>query len=742
MALAEKLKKRGTTLKEILLATPYEALYSLDGLLSEEEFRKYLLVRGQDEASSFEESLEELYEALLSSSGFDNIILLHGYKGTGKTTLLREFVFRYSKGIEATYIDFHEARPLSIGGRAGRASSLIADLLKFQFLNKEEIIHQYQALSVMKRNLNSFPISDHLSTMLMSSGSNKTILQQLRSGVNLTFGDVFILYITLLFMKVSKTKLHFVIFDNLDAVDVEFVTPFFLDEFAKVLEATARLSLHRQIFKSNPLFTKRFRFIFAIREGNYSLLSVHFGDRLRGKIRTINVPFYLTPEIQRKIILRRLDFYQSLKENNQSEVEKVEFIVEQWVQEPLFENILASSFNGDYRKIVEAIFELVKKLKHVDKSFWRQRERSFNRRSYGVFGTLIRGAIDYWFPYFEPYYIDTPPNLKREGYFHPIRMVLNLVLNLSQGGISTYKSHYEHEGYSDLYTLVKALSKLYPCSVILRTVARLFLLHKNWVHLLSIYSDLPIEHEDSLIVHLLHSCSEEVRIEDNSALVECLENCKEVEEQFRKVKVKITPAGIAYLKHLHIHFEFYSALAKEQVPLFVAGETALQAKKGLSLKEAERIIKRVFKAVKNQREIMLRFYKRKFAGEMGFDVEKFLASNYAFLFSWRSRAYQGQFHITRVITAHIDYIENFRRFMINRVREEKARFSDLTPERQAMVFEINKKLLYFLKEYTYLLRQVPDPRVQRWVEILLHQIFEIESSDYTDMSTRVNLPKR
>jgi len=732
---------QSTSLKDVLLATPYEALFNLDGFLSEEIFRKYFLVKGEA-APGFEASIQELYEAMFSSSGFDNIILLHGYKGTGKTTLLREFITRYSSEIANAYVDFHEARPDFV--RENRAASLIADLLRFQFLGKEGEKHQYQALSIIKDHLRSFPISNQFAHFISSEDEVETILHKMRE-FPLSFSDSFILYMTLLFVKVKNTQFdghyYVVVFDNLDAVDVEFVTPYFLDEFSRVLEATARLSQRRDIFGVNPQFTRRFRFIFAVREGNYSLLSVHFGDRLRGKIRAIDVSFYLTPKTQREIILKRLNFYQGLKEKNKNEIEKVAFIVEQWVQEPLFENILASSFNGDYRKIVEAIFELVKKLKYVDKNFWRQRGRGLRRRSYGVFGTLIRGAIDYWFPYFEPDYIDTPPNLKRDGYFHPIRMVLNLVLNLSQGGISTYRSHYEHEGYCDLYTLVKVLLKLYPCDVILRTVARLFLFHRNWVHLLSIYTDFPIEHENSLIVKLLNSCSIENN-EDNNTLTECFKSCKDVEEQLRKVKIKITPAGIAYLKHLHIHFEFYSALAKEQVPLFVAGETALQGEGELSLEEVERIIEGVFKVVKNQREIMLRFYKRKFVGEMGFDVEKFLTSNYAFLFSGRRRAHQGQFHIARVITAHIDYIDNFRLFMLDGVREEKTRFLNLTPERQAMVLEINKKLLHFLKKYTYLLRRVPDPRVQQWVEILLDQIRKIESSGYTDMSTRVNLPRR
>ena len=741
---------QSATLKEILLATPYEALFNLDGFLNEEEFRKYFLVKGK-EAPGFEASIQELYEAMFSSSGFDNIILLHGYKGTGKTTLLREFIARYSSEIANAYIDFHEARPDF--AEENRAASFIADLLRFQFLNKETERHRYHTLGIIKKHLKSFPISNQFFNLISSESEIKGVLYRMEMREShLKFSDWFILYMTLLFVKVKDTQFdghhYIVIFDNLDAVDVEFVTPYFLDEFSRVLEATARLS-QRDIFGMNPQFTRRFRFIFAVREGNYSLLSVHFSDRLRGKIRTLDVPFYLTPGTRRAIISKRLSFYQeSIRgRKNSREINKVSFIVKQWIQEPLFENILASSFNGDYRKIIEAIFILVRKLKSIDKRFWRQQSHS-PRESYGAFGTLIRGAIDYWFPYFKPYYLDTPPDITRSGYFHPIRMVLNLVLNLSQGGISTYRSHYEHEGYSDLYTLSRALIRLYPCSVILRTIARLFLLHKNWVHLLSIYADFPIDDEYSLIKRLLRSCPRQFTVDndqditetDENMLANCLEECEEVKTRFERIRIKITPAGIAYLKHLHIHFEFYSALAGEQTPLFVAGETALQKGEGF-LQEVEEIIERVFRVVKNHHKIILRFYKYKFEKERKYDADRFLSSNYAFLFLGRRRANRGQFHITRVITAHIDYIDNLRLFMIGRVRDGEDNFDDLIIKDRDRMIKINKRMLNFLKKYIYLLGHVPDPRARQWVEILLKQVRRIESSEYRDINTRVYLPK-
>ena len=715
------------TLEQILRVNPYEPTNNIDGLVDEELFRKFFLVTD----NSFEESLEELFDLLLSPWKTNEIALLYGYSGAGKTTFVNEFLYRYKDILHWRYIDFHQSQ---VSRAVSDTEYAITQMIREQF-KKEEEKYQYNALTISQNNRRLFGFTQHFEDVLRkSSNFDKETL------INSTeFKDIFLLYMLLLFLKNAENEnfqRFLLIFDNLDAVDIEFVTPQFLDQFAVAFNAVARLS-QEEFIGVDPQFTKRYRFIFVLREGNYALVSTHFKDRIQQSVISFPLALRFSTRLYKEIILKRLEFVVSEKmyasKEEMEEIESVIEILRRWAMDDKrarpfkpFQTIIVNLFNGDYRKISDALLRTVRKIEKNNRKTWGHKHLSF-RESYGITGTLIRGAIDYWFTPFKRDFLDVPQeiDIEKDGYYQPIRVVLNTVLNLSEGNVTIYENRYEHDGYCDLFSLLEKLEPLYSCQHILRTIARLFLYHKHWVNLLSIYG-VPIRDQDVIISELMQLCENISEVPKS-----CISKCNDkLSERLRSIKIKITPAGIAYLRHIHSHFEFYGALAGTPAPLFIEGENSAKEINDNSEREKygyEVSIEQVLRWVEQHQKIMNRFFERKLVEELGFDVDSYLRSPYCLRFNGKYISAKGDFHSTRIITSHIDYIDTFRLFLLPKIMDTETKRS------------INKRLIMYIRKYIVLLEQVPDPKVTDWAKIFYQKTKKIEDANYQDFSSRIHL---
>ncbi len=148
-------------------------------------------------------------------------------------------------------------------------------------------------------------------------------------------------------------------------------------------------------------------------------------------------------------------------------------------------------------------------------------------------------------------------------YFHHRRIILNYILNSSSGYLLNPSSNPESNlGRCTLFKCTTGLKDIYPYKEILNNISEISLYEKNWVPLLSIYNKSIIRNEDfdeerdlmlkydNIMENSGFTISEDDRIEK-----------EEIIHRLSNIILKITPAGISYLKYITTHFEYYSSFA-------------------------------------------------------------------------------------------------------------------------------------------------------------------------------------
>ena len=162
-----------------------------------------------------------------------------------------------------------------------------------------------------------------------------------------------------------------------------------------------------------------------------------------------------------------------------------------------------------------------------------------------------------------------------------------------------------------------------------------------------------------------------------------------------KVYVCITPAGIAYLDYICIHFEFFNE------------RFSLESRKGLfdydclnsnSEKDAVKdIIDKVFRAVKECCRELAKYNRKVLKIEKKGHYSRIISSQYN---------YTGVFHEERLVHNHISYLNAYRNYIIAK--------SDANTNSELV--EINDYLISYIKKYLDLLH-TPDfmPRGYRGV---------------------------
>lgn len=85
---------------------------------------------------------------------------------------------------------------------------------------------------------------------------------------------------------------------------------------------------------------------------------------------------------------------------------------------------------------------------------------------------------------------------------------------------------------------------------------------------------------------------------------------------------------------------------------------------------------------------MRQFYNNKFKPEGG--AEKYLSSDFAFRHDKNIPQQRGLFHITRIVVAHVQYIDDYRRWLMRRSAQTEV------ASRQAVVNRIFKIIRLYL----------------------------------------------
>jgi hypothetical protein len=715
---------KNPTLEQILKFCPFDKLRNIDGnFMTKETFFSEMYY----EDAWIDDLALHLYNEILSSIETNEIILIHGYSGLGKTTFLHYFMDIFSN-FDHHYMDFNEILGIE------RYKEPVSELIKYNVrkFSSEKKVRTFSNLKDKSQTLyNTF--SSEFIKKLENTDKKQISGQMINSLLDeLIFTDVFLLFITLLFYEKSDKDSVIIYFDNLDAVDIEFLSNNFLTDFANAFDRATRLAQNEELFNFKVDFSSKYRFVLCLRDGNYSVLSFHIQDRFRSILSTIPFTIGFPDEYVRNIIQRRLDIAtRYLREDN--EVQDVISRIFDNINDSFFRYIYIHLFNNDIRKIIIVLFETVR-------NFYDQAwidERGI-RVTYGVQSIMLYGFIQYIkeLGFFEDYQgIINLFDLENEGCCHPYRMILNFILNSSMSGINAYETNYQRSaGVCTLIQVIEAFIPIFPIKVILETIERLFLYHsKNWTQLISVYG-FPILETGNLQVlgHEFENEFKKMHLEADGKTLTILP--QKIKEKFNEIDLKINRAGIAYLRHIQSHFEFYAALLQKSTkPLFELGYSELMNINNVQFLlnndlQSEILIKDVLRVIKNHYKNMESFFKTVFIEKLSFESEEYQRSDFSFKFSHNYKSSRGEFQSTRMLTFQIDYIDTFRLFILQLLSNEEAKSL------------FNQRMVNLIEIYIEMLHHTYDLSAKTKYDHFSLCVKKIKESEYRDFSLRIRLP--
>lgn len=672
----------------ILQGCPFDANRNINTLLTQELFFSKLFVK-----TPKIDELESDLCSLLHTFG-TRILFLYGFSGIGKTTFINYFSIRNLFDFHIKVIDFQKPTIES------------TDNLLFEFIRREILLDFRReresfiviAISFIKSNPSAFTgylSKKFLDTLVGESGvdTNPKKIEKIIAALNDEDVILFLFYYLMLnYSRCAIKKNTVIIFDNLDAVKIEYTTNYIVNIFSKCITMGTDLSQDSNIFETPIDFRFLFRFVFLLREANNIDIMAQISDS-EGYAQIKHIPFQMRFEndLYQRMAVKRFEFCKEIGLNLLlKKTEEFESFIHEILNHNSFKNTVVPLFNYDFKKTIDGICSLVRINEIVE---YCQKSRIYNYISndekYGIGAILNWGIINYI--KIENFLVlydrrDEDSELIGNGHCNETRMILTVLLNLSPEikGISSF--NHQKEFRVSLFDVGKIFERIIDVDNLFRKIARMFLTHqKNWVHLISIQNKFikdrnSLSNEARMFKLVTSSTTQE---KDREEMIKLL----------RGIKIRINPSGYVYIKKVKIHFEYYSVRAKNLKSLFAV--TRIIQPDGRY--EFEEIIENVIKLVEIHLKNMTTFFSKKFGDDVE-SKEKYLKSMFCFRHTGKEspnsllteRREAGIFHGLRVLTAHIGYIDNFRLFFL---RECEANQENV---------EINKRLVNYLKKYALL----------------------------------------
>jgi len=654
---------------DVLYFNPYDNKYDLK--------EKGITVKDFDENLFIElEEYKKYKEELLNNLDPDEekekqFIVISSYSGNGKTT----FIHWFKKEAEAKNFFFYIIqlikKPSSVYSNNNLLSLVIADEILPLFAESK-------AIPFIIKNEEYF--YKYFNSKIINNGDNLTIWDRILSFNdkirNNTINNIFIHdfitdleiqhsiekrrnYILLLFFlenilnfREVKNKSYTFCFDNLDELNVEYLTGQVWDDLYNASEEINRIcrDLPTIDFDFNLV-----KFVLIFREATLGLISSQLKDRLNPKYKIERI---ILAENAHLIFEKRFDFATDLKiikENPSTHYQIISII-----RKELFtKEFLLPMFNFDHRNLYSTIISIANSECSSSqdlKDFFTITQTQYNKISAfsknGARGIIINGLVRYLcfngfltrFA-FNPKKLDEIPQI---GYCRSSRMVLTAFSNLS----------YPNGFPEDIYSLHRispiefSLSHSYKATRDIIDWYRLLYWLKeffnpnegSWAHFVSIHNktfsddgQIDFSEEEKLF--------KENRIND---------------KRLSNISIIFNASAYIYLRIFIVHFEYFSCFEcrKHRKPLFQS--TDFNHKNGIySFIE---IIDSVFEKVEQFKKNNDQYLNEIIYKKLKWDLDRFSKSIFTFR---KEHSEDNNLYMSRVISTHIEYLDSFRYYLWN-----------------------------------------------------------------------------
>ncbi|OGU34199.1 MAG: hypothetical protein A2068_12900 [Ignavibacteria bacterium GWB2_35_6b] len=720
----EELKKEKITLSRILKACFVDHNNNINKKITPLIFFSKLLVN----SNKWDEYINRLYSYLHYDK---KIIFLSGFGGIGKTTFINLFAkfnqIDISKNVgEFNFhiIDFHKSAGDDLDGEKKILNQIKFYIKKIYYdnnlLGEESFLFFIRNINTMKRFFTS-KLIEYCERSTSQPGNSSSTLKEFVDNIE-SIDDVFLyllyIYIYEIEQKDVQHKQIFIL-DNLDKVEIAYNSNWLVNILSLCIDKATELS-QQEIFKKPIDVVDKFKFIFCLRDVNYSDINNHlYGSIPHNHIVYFRFNLQFEFELYKIITKKRLAFYKEIKgitevtEINNSEI----LFIERILDDQFFQNVFVPLFNYNYKKITSILDLFI--------STYKENNSIMYLNEYGLRGYLlyeiIRNLKDKNF--LTKYY--STETIQAEGHCSIPRMLLTYILNLSIDIRNIKSFEVENDYHISLYDIASSFYKIYDAKKVFQCLCDMFLLYKdNWVHLISI-KNASIKSINSL--------------DDEADLFERLQKTNldnEAKEKIKlalcDIKVKINPSGYVYIKHIKNHFEFYNDIVGGGNSLFhdATRETEDQIYKTM------KIINKVCKLTSIHITNMKIFYGVKFEGILKMNYYDFIKGDYSFKHTgsfslidsddsysvYPSKVPQGIFFGLRIITSHMNYIDTYRLFINKRIKS----------------ISINKELINYINKLLMLIKNnYSNLGGDKLYEMFLKKIEIIKDSGYEDFTTAI-----
>ncbi len=558
---------------------------------------------------------------------------------------------------------------------------------------------------------------------------------------SLSTTETFMIFCMMLFFKIKGQRKFVILFDNLDNVDLLDLSKSFQTEFINALNIVTQISVEESLFNKKIHFTNSFKFVFCLRDANNVYIKAHLQDAIGNTVIDTNFTKFLGGDFYKMILEKRLDFANELCIEGE-EAEKVVHLssiintIGSFInaQDKYFEDAIVRLFNCDIKKVVKALYmlsgnvDLVKFTAIIEKDFSRT---SVQNPDY-FFG--LRGGVLFWIT---KYLIDEDflGEMTRKVVVDKVygsclihRMILTVLINRTSFDWKTGRPFGSIRDTCSLYDFITEMnfSCVYPCKDIVGKLEEMFFYHYDkMIHLLTVHNK-----------KILSKNSFKEEIAQVSRLAKLISSDRSKDSQLREdiirklddIQIKVNPSGFALVRYILPHFEYYSNLAKCELPLFSLGINKDKNGSFIFLQNIEKVLK----IVKDHFELNNKFFIRHFGNENNncpdvFNADYYRKSSFSFKYkSDNSKMTMGEFHMTRVINFHLIYLDRFRLYL-----------ADAKCNSNKDVATINRKILEKMKDYNKLFKSSVDQSVlKRYHAIWNSGISYIEADQFERLERR------
>jgi hypothetical protein len=723
---------------DVVLYSPYNISLRKKDFLTEDEFFTTLFI----EISKFKDEKDRFKKYLSDGEGRVPIAILSGYSGSGKTTFInwlrRSMIgeghfFKILNVNDTPKHNSYDSKLLAATIEGDLQSLLLNKCSSLAYILEHYdkfIIHfenfiipldkpiinetageQWRETTVMDE------VEECYEILKIEQNSKKVKVNAIkRLTSKLNFRHLLLIYILeyiLIFDENDDKHSYIFCFDNIDQLKYEYLSLRFWDDFYSVWKILQTIANEEEEYKVKFDFENKFKFLIVLRESNLSLtysMNPQLRKNLNFSMKTRRC--ILSGEIK-DILNKRISFiYEHIEsERKTNNLTNLLGILDGQKYREFAKGCLLPLFNYDYRHFfttIDSITDNDNEQQHfiidhialdVIKSIGRE-SISTNLSKGIILLPIIAGSCKNQFLKLIP--------SKSNGCRLP-RLILTVLFNLTYpNGLSDdlkFKENIE-PGRVSIRELFKIFCTAYTVKEFLENLRKLCYFNEDsWAHLVSFYN-------------VRYNSENELVFSDyiSNLLTNYKENGDDDVTEFdyeKDVYLHFNASAYAYLRYIITHFEYFSFLATyqsskvENKPLAILAFEISYNKENETWEYAfEHRIKNVLQVVATYKKLIdSDFSQNRFKA---MTEREYTKSDFCFGESSANR----EFYMTRVVTTHIRYIDDFRKFIycgssFDSYYKTKSNLSNLKNKMQ-----INKYLITVIIEYLDILATgVIDPTI-------------------------------